>query len=135
MRPSIRYGSEHCPKPSMCVTADGQWPDPVTPGWWDGLMNPAMWSASFWVSAIGYFLSGILLLVVGTCLICTARNRILQSDGIEEGSCATCCISCCPCSAPCATCQMMRHEGFHEDGYNMCHPTGKDLELGTTPEV
>lgn len=46
-----------------------------------------------------------------------------------------CCISCCPCSAPCATCQMMRHEGFHEDGYNMCHPTGKDLELGTTPEV
>ena len=102
-------------------------------GWWEAFL-PENWSASYFISMIGFDISAIGLLVVGTCLICTARNRILERDGIEEGGCATCCISCCPCSSPCATCQMMRHEGFHEDGYSMCHPTGKDLE-SATPQV
>jgi len=88
--------------------------------------NPAWWGAQYTISFLGYIGAGITLLVVSTCLLCTARKRIIQRDGIAEDGCATCCLSCCPCTQSCAMCQMMRHE-LQGGQYDMCHPTAAEL--------
>lgn len=100
-------------------------------GVWDLLTNPDYWGTEYTVSQILYCLVGLTLLITTTCMICTARKKIVQRDGIPEDGCASCCISCCPCSAPCAVCQMMRHEGMSSaNGYNLCDPMG--AAKGTT---
>lgn len=80
-------------------------------------------------------LAGMASAVFGTYVLCTARRKIRDRDGIPEGrgcggGCEDCCVSYwCGC---CSLVQMLRQEGITGGTYRACTPTGVEEDSRAT---